>query len=196
LIGLWPIFSKKGKALHNKTGKMYLRTLSVVLLTALFGAIFFEFRPFLFLLTVLVFYTAFVGYGTLKLKEKRPTLIDNVVYLTGFIIVLAYFLFFDLETATMNKPVVFSTAGVLLLHVIYDIGKNFYSTSWLKKTWLNDHIIRVVSSFGGLVSAGAGVYVLDESLQPYSQLLPSFFGFVIMGYFLIKLRHYLKPISK
>jgi hypothetical protein len=56
-----------------------------------------------------------------------------LVYALGLITVIVYFYFFDWEAAAMNKTVVLSTTSVLLIHVVYDFGKNFYSTEWLKK---------------------------------------------------------------
>ncbi|MFT7420709.1 MAG: putative membrane protein [Psychromonas sp.] len=192
LVGLWPIFTPKGKRKHKRTGKLYLLMVCGVLVTALFGALFFNFRPFLFLLTILVFYTSFVGYRTLKLKERKPEVIDRLVNVLGFSTVGFYFFLFDIDAAAMSKPVVYATAFVLLLHVVYDFGKNFYSQQWLRRTWLNDHIIRIISSFGGLICAFAG-NVLDESYQPYSQILPSVVGYVLIAYFIFKFRNYLNP---
>ncbi|AWV99919.1 hypothetical protein [Arcticibacterium luteifluviistationis] len=192
LVGFWPLVSEKGKRIHNLSGRIYLCCVGVVLLTALCGALFFEFRPFLFLLTVMVFYTSFVGYRTLKLKERRPTFIDGFVQFLGLITVLAYFFVFDIDKAAMSKPVVYFTSVILLAHVIYDFGKYFYSTEYLRKSWLNDHIIRIISSFGGLICAAAG-NVLDESYQPYSQLVPSVVGYLLIAYFVYKYRYYLRP---
>jgi uncharacterized membrane protein len=195
LIGVWPILSEKGKRLHIKSGKVYLYCVTGVLITALLGALFFSFRPFLFQLTVLVFYTSFMGYRTLKLKECRPQAIDGIVQFLGLMTVLVYFFIFDIDKAAMNKTVVYSTAVVLLMHVLYDFGKYFYSREYLKKAWLNDRIVRILSSFGGLISAFAG-NVLDVSYQPYSQVLPSIIGFALMAYFIMKFRNYVKPNSK
>lgn len=191
LIGVWPILSEKGKRIHNFSGKVYLYCVGVVLITALFGALFFEFRPFLFLLTALVFYTSFSGYRTLKLKEKRPQLIDFFVQLIGLITVLTYFFIFEVDKATMGRIVVYATSVVLLMHVLYDIGKFFYSTNYLRKAWLNDHIVRIISSLGGLICAAAG-NVLDKSYQPWSQLVPSVIGYGLIVFFVFRYRNFLK----
>lgn len=191
LIGVWPIVSEKGKRIHNTTGKVYLYCVGVVLTTALCGALFFEFRPFLFLLTVLVFYTSFAGYRTLKLKERRPEFVDGFVQFLGLVTVLAYFFVFDIDKAAMGKVVVYATSGVLFIHLIYDFGKFFYSARFMMKSWLNDHIVRMISSFGGLLCAAAG-NLLDKSYQPWSQLVPSLIGYGLIIYFIIKYRGFLK----
>ncbi len=194
LIGLWPMITKKGQKTHRKTGKLYLLMVSGVLITAFLGALFFDFRPFLFLLTILVFYTSFVSYRTLKLKDKRPGKFDILVNIIGASAVVFYLFFFDIEAAAMNRPVVYATAGSLGFHVIYDFGKHFYSKNWLRNSWLNDHIFRVMSSYGGLICAFAG-NVLDEAYQPWSQLLPSVITYTIMAYFMMKYRRFGVKVS-
>jgi len=178
LVGLLPLFSEKGSKLHINSGRIYLGVLSVVVFTAFLGSILFEFRPFLFLLTLICFYSAFAGYRALKVKGRRPALIDHSVTIVTLVVVILYILLVDMNHAEMNKPVVYSTLATLLLYIIYDVGKLFYSKQWLAKAWIYDHIVRIISSYSALLSAFAGTVLADY--KPYSQLVPSVLCILLM----------------
>ncbi len=185
ILGLWPIVSKKGNSIHKKTGRWYLRTLTIVIVTALLGGLFFNYRPFLVLLSILVFYQAFAGTRTLKLKHKRPEILDNTLVGLGIILALFYIVYFDFDKASMSRPVVLSTVIALLINLCYDLGKNLYPGTYLGSAWIYDHIVRMLSSYGGLIMAFTG-NVLNPAFQPWSQLLPSVISYSLIIYFVLR----------
>jgi uncharacterized membrane protein len=185
IIGIWLLIAVKGDNRHKNLGRRYFWLMSVIITTALLGGAFFDLRPFLILLSILVFYTSFAAVRTVTLKGQRPQKLDNAVLGLTFLAGATYFVKFDFSNAAMSVAVVYSTLGALALHLLYDLGKNLFTDEYLKKTWRADHIFRSISSFGGLVMAFAG-NVLNPDWQPWSQLLPGIISYVLIGYFIVR----------
>jgi|ERR1700687_3242741 len=62
LLGIAAIITAKGGPTHRRVGRWFLYSISVVLATALIGLLVFDFRAFLFVVTLLSFYDAFSGF--------------------------------------------------------------------------------------------------------------------------------------
>ena len=184
ITGLFLILGKKGSTQHIRWGWIFNILIVAVILTAFVGSTLFNFRPFLFLLTLTAFYTTIMGVRVLRLKGKRPEVFDMVIIGVTLILLLIYPFFEPGENVnTKNTPVLFSTILNLSLNMAYDMGKWFYSLNWLKRTMIQDHIIRMLSSFSALFSAFSG-NVLPEIFKPYSQLVPSVICMGLMIYFI------------
>ncbi|MEP2026099.1 MAG: hypothetical protein ABJH98_01790 [Reichenbachiella sp.] len=185
LLGLVALLSLKGGKVHNKSGRLFLVFISVVILTGLIGVFVFERNTFLLVITVLSGYVAFSGFQVLKLKSNEPRKLDMLVAAIT-IVVLAYFLYYFKTTGMIWSPIIiYSTVGALVFVIIYDFCKYFIPKRVYKnyQIWMYEHIYKMVSAFAALLSAFSGT-VLDQ-YQPQSQYLPSALGLVIIIGFMV-----------
>ncbi len=188
LIGLIALLSLKGGKVHNKSGRIFLWLIGVVILTGLIGVFVFGRNTFLLVITVLSGYVSYSGFQVLKSKTNRMRTLDIAIAILA-LLVLTYFLFYFRSIGMIWSPVViYSTVGALILVILYDFLKYLIPQDVYKsnKIWLYEHIYKMVSAFSALLSAFSGT-VLEE-YQPHSQYLPSALGMVIIIGFMIYIK--------
>ncbi len=186
LAGTWILIRRKGTNRHKKTGKIFTVLLSIVVITGLFGVFVFKRNLFLLVITALSGYLCFSGYRTLQLKSNTPRLLDIVVAVLT-ILTLAYSLYYLKSPRFFWAPVIiYSTLGALGFIIFYDFARYLIPARYYqrKQLWMPEHIYKMVSAYTALLAAFAGT-VLD-AYQPYSQILPSLFGFVLILFFIVK----------
>ncbi|MGC4021848.1 MAG: hypothetical protein QM734_07825 [Cyclobacteriaceae bacterium] len=76
LLGAVSLLSAKGKRVHIKSGRWFLRLLSLVILTGLLGVFVFKRNTFLLVITLLSAYQGYSGYRALKTKNNSPNVVD------------------------------------------------------------------------------------------------------------------------
>jgi uncharacterized membrane protein len=185
LTGFVLLFGKKGGRFHKKWGRVFLWLLGIVIVTGLLGVLVFGRNTFLLVITVLAGYMGFSGYRVLKNQSNRVYLIDLLVPVAALLIT-GYFLYYIKSIGMIWAPVIiYSVPAVLMLAVLYDLGRYFIPADRYKKVWLYEHMIKMVHAFGALLSAFSGTVFKDY--QPYSQLLPSVLGYMIIAYFVHRL---------
>jgi hypothetical protein len=175
LLGVVALISKKGRKLHNRFGRLFLYCLFIVVTTGFIGVFVFERNSILLVVTVSSTYYGFSGYRTLQTKSNIPKFID---VLAGILSILAvtYFLYYFQSSGLFWSPTItYSSVGALVFVVSYDFLKYLIPRNKYGKLWLYEHIYKMISAFTALLSAFSGT-VLDD-YQPYSQFLPSVFGF-------------------
>ncbi|MFD0864030.1 hypothetical protein ACFQ1M_17575 [Sungkyunkwania multivorans] len=197
LLGLVALLSIKGDKLHNNSGKYFLRFISIVIFTGLVGVFIFGRNTFLLVITVLSGYVSFSGFRVLVNKANVPKVIDILAAIIS-LVVLLYFLYYFKSIGMIWEPIIiYSTAGALLLVVIYDvlrylIPKEHYKK---KKIWVYEHIYKMTSAFAALLSAFSGTVL--EQYQPHSQYIPSALGIlIILGFIFYFYRFGLKRLPK
>ncbi len=187
VIGLIPYFSEKGGKVHRKYGRFFLYLMVITVVTALIGVVFFRSRPFLTVVTMLSAYTSFGGYRALKYRTGALQIKD----LAFTLVTLGCALYFVLAPQDGNviwhASVVYYLLGWLFLLTCYDIVRYFGGFKY-KNNWLFEHVIKTNSAYVALLSAATGTVLADW--QPYSQIIPSIVGtvllVVILFYFLYK----------
>ena len=197
VLGLVALLSIKGGKVHNKSGRLFLTLISVVILTGLIGVFIFGRNVFLLVITILSGYVSFSGYRILKFKTNTPLLIDIMIAIIS-VLVLVYFLYYIESIGMIWSPIViYSTVGALTFVISYDFMRYLIPTKKYKKykIWLYEHIYKMTSAFAALLSAFSGT-VLEE-YQPHSQYLPSLLGLLIVIGFMVYVKKYgLKRIRK
>ncbi len=183
LLGVIVLISKKGKRLHKKTGRIFLGFLIIVIITALIGAIVFRGNSFLLVLTILSGYNGFSGFRTLKTKSNKPKLLDVWVALLSLGIGLYFMDYMKSTELFWNPVVIYSTFGALFLVVGYDLMRYLIPSKSYKALWLYEHIYKMINAFTALLAAAVGTIL--PNYQPYSQLLPSVFGTLLVVGFII-----------
>ena len=174
LVGLGPLLARKGGPAHGRLGRWFLGLVVVVLVSAGLGLAVFDFRPFLTAIVLLTTYQAYAGYRTARIRASGPTRRDGLaaaVFLGGG---LVFLLALPRIRLVWSPVVMYSTLGLLLGITSYDLSRYAWLPRWRRGAWRYEHIWKMVSTYGALLSAFSG-NVLGQ-YQPYSQFLPSVFS--------------------
>lgn len=190
LVGVLLLIGTKGSPWHRKWGKVFAYCSLVVSATAILGIIFFRFLPLFALLTVLTVYQLISGWRCVRRKGLGPSIGDGLWTLAGVLAAVA--LFPSLVEAPKNgstQPVViYSTLGALVFVLGFDSVRWFFPVGWYAVIWQYEHVYKLMASFSALVSAFVGNVVRFG--QPWSQVLPSFLGLVLIGFFFVQIRFF------
>jgi uncharacterized membrane protein len=119
VVGLVPMFAKKGSRLHNLTGLFYVYCMITVAITALLLCVLQPFkmmRLFLTGIAVFSFYLSMSGWRATKQKDGRVPIVDKVlIYVTALVSVAM--VGFGIYLLALNGPsffpILFSFFGVL-----------------------------------------------------------------------------------
>lgn len=183
LLGIIVLITKKGKRFHKKTGRIFLFFLTIVIITGLLGAMIFRGNPYLMVLTILSGYNGFSGYRIIKTKSNTPKLLDISIALLSLGIGLYFIDYLKSKELFWNPIVIYSTFGALFLVVSYDLLRYIIPSKSYKKLWIYEHIYKMINAFTALLAAAVGTIL--PNYQPYSQLLPSVFGTLLVVGFII-----------
>lgn len=173
-IALFAYATQKGGSKHKLVGRIFLLLMTVVIITAFNGVLFFRDRPFLTVVTFLSFYTSYAGFRVLKTKENGFQFIDFMVM--SMVLIAAISFVWKMQSANIVWPisVVFSILGHLLLIIAFDMLRYFKPNLISNpRFWVYDHIYKMTASFGALISAGAGTVLVKW--EPFNQIIPAIF---------------------
>ena len=183
LFGLGALLTPKGGRLHVRFGRGFLYTYSGVVLTATIGLLAFDFRSFLAVVTLLSFYDVFAGYRALRLRGARPRAIDNIASTLGF---CAPWIFLALMWR-LHRPwapvLTWSILGGLIAFSSYDLLRNLLPSAWLRKVWVQEHLVKMISAYVAITSAFAGT--VFPRFMPWSAIVPSVVGYSVACGFLL-----------
>jgi uncharacterized membrane protein len=170
---------KKGDAQHRARGRRVVYLTTVVVATAAIGLLAFRQLPLFAVLTLLVGYQLLSGWRVARTQAQGPQWLDAVatVLAIGIGIPLA-----DnaLTQAPQARAVILAGIGGLGLVVCYDVLRFAFPRRWHSVVWPYEHIYKLNAALFGMVSAFVGNTVRVG--QPWSQLLPSIVGTIIIVY--------------
>ncbi|MEM7329104.1 MAG: hypothetical protein AAF437_10210 [Pseudomonadota bacterium] len=183
IMGVAQFFTRKGGRAHRTIGRAYLAAFVIVLFTALFGSFVFGFRAFLASLTLSAGYWLLSGLRVLMIRSRGPGLIDHVFALLfiGLAIALAGFMRYGSVESTLPAYI---ALGNLVAICLYDIARGLFGAAWVRKSWLNEHIYKMIGSHGALLSAAGGNLAL--AWQPWSIFLPTTISFILIALFILR----------
>ena len=184
IIGLVTLVFQNQNQRHIRYGRYFLYALTVVVITAFIGILFFRSNPFLLILTLLAGYVGYSGYRTVRLREKKSSTIDGLLAGSVLIAGVLYLRSMQLAGGNWSPAVVYPTLSALLLVVGYDLVKHIWLFQRLKAWWLYEHIYKMMSAYSALASAFAGT--VFSQYKPFSQILPSTFGVILIAFFIWK----------
>lgn len=167
-MGIVVYASVKGGTTHRKYGRWFLGFISITITTAALGVLVFRDRPFLTVVTVQAAYMAYTGFRVLKLKGARFQLMDIFVLIGVILLVSNFFLKLQSANIVWNQQVVWYLLIYLCLILAFDVLRVIWPNLVKQpRFWLYDHVFRMTSAFGALISAGVGTVMSD--LGPWSQ---------------------------
>jgi len=170
------MITAKGKNLHIKLGRWYVKIIVVVVITGLFGVLVFNRSIFLLVVTTLSGYTAWSGVRTLRLKGSALLWFDYVVPIVSLLISAGYVYYLQ-HTGMFWAPVVtYSILGALLVVCLYDVLRGVMQYETRKRLRLYEHIYKMTSSFIAITSAFTGTVL--SNYKPYSQIGPGILGWI------------------
>jgi hypothetical protein len=183
-LGFLILAQPKGTARHRRLGRWFCIATLVVSCSALAGLVLFRFVPLFAILTVLVPYQLVAGWHAARTRENGPDALDAAW--TLFAAVATLLLLPALAGPAGATPVVVhaSLAGLALL-LAYDTVRWLFPRRWFARLWRYEHAYKLISSIFGMLSALVGNVV--RAWQPWSQLLPSLAGAVVILYFMYRL---------
>jgi hypothetical protein len=183
LLGLLPLVTRKGGPAHIRFGRWFLGVLAVVLVTAALGIALFELRAFLAVITMLTAYQAYSGWRAVRNQGVGPGTMDAIASCVALVAVVLFLAYLNTLRLPWAPVVVYSTLFTLAAVATYDLARFGFSARWRARTWLPEHIVKMIGAYSGVVSAFSGT-VLDQ-WQPYSQIGPSAMGVAAMIGFLL-----------
>jgi len=183
VVGFLQLTNYKGGLMHQCMGRVFLGCFAVVITAAMLGILLFEFRLFLAALTLSSAYTCFAGYRVIYLKGMRPRLLDITLSTVCLSICCGFFFAVDAMDNNFSKVTIYATIGSLSLLSAYDLFRCFMSACWLRGSWLDEHIFKMLSAYGALLSAASG-NLLSE-LGAVAQLSPVAITFSLSVFFIV-----------
>lgn len=178
-IGFLILAAAKGTLAHRARGRLFVALTSAVCVSGAIGTVLFRFVPLFAVLTVLVSYQLASGWHVVFTRESGPNRVDALLALCagGWALYLIPVLLssgMDASAAT----VIYSTLGALFVLLAYDLARWCFPKRWHAALWRYEHIYKLVSALFGMLSAATGNLV--KAGQPWSQLLPSVMGAIVI----------------
>lgn len=183
LIGLVPMFSRKGGPLHRWSGRATVGLGAVVLGSAVIADILFDPPAPLVAATLSAGYQYLSGLRTLALKQAGPGWPDALLALARLGLVGLLGLHMGSGTASWPPAIGYATIGFIATIIVYDLSRHLWIATWRRHVRPLDHGVKMIGFWFAMLSAGAGNAL--EQWQPISQVLPSAIGMVAMVGFVI-----------
>lgn len=184
-LGIAQLMTRKGGLAHAWIGRVYLTLYVVVIATAVIGSFAFGFRAFLAALTLSAAYWLISGLRVLVIRTRGPELFDQAASL-AFIAGAGLLMIAMNAFPEQSTPAAWIALAHLTLLCLYDLARMIGGHAWLQRSWLNEHIYKMIGSHGAMISAAGGNLFL--SLQPWSIVLPSSLSVAIIALFIFQHR--------
>jgi uncharacterized membrane protein len=194
LVGLIPMFSKKGSRLHNRAGLVYVYCMITVAITALLLCALQPFRMMRLFLTgiaIFSFYLSMTGWRATKQKKTGPTNSDRVltyVTLAVSVLMVGFGVYLTIQNGTTFFPILFTFFGGLTgVFAMQDV-RRFVVQPTEKMHWLFQHFTRMggsyiatftaalVTNIGRIVPADAPDWIATTGW-----IVPSLLGGMLIG---------------
>ncbi len=210
LVGLIPMFSKKGSRLHNRAGLIYVYCMITVALTALLLCALQPvklMRLFLAGIAIFSFYLSMTGWRATKQKTSGPTVFDKGLTVSTLAVsvgMIGFGVYLLVLNGASFFPVVFSFFGLLtLIFAGRDVQLMTLSANGMHRDvepWLFQHFTRMGGSYIATFTAALVTNLgrmLPENAPEWAAtavwIAPSIVGGVLIGR---TVRYYKKKFEK
>ncbi|UFH55612.1 DUF2306 domain-containing protein [Spirosoma sp. KNUC1025] len=193
LVGLIPMFSKKGSRLHNRAGLIYVYCMIVVAITALLLCVLQPFkmmRLFLTGIAIFSFYLSMTGWRATKQKTKAPGFSDRLltyVTLVVSVAMISFGIYLMSQPGDAFFPILFTFFGVLT-GIFARKDYSLIGKPTEKMHWFFQHFTRMGGSYIATFTA-ALVVNIGRVLPPDTPgwvntigwIAPSIVGGILIG---------------
>lgn len=183
ICGLVPLLSAKGGSIHRKSGYVFVVLAGVVLGTALLADVVLPEPTALLAASLSASYQYVSSLRSLALRSRGPSAIDVLLACTALAGCAWLLRSMGPGTASWNPVIGYSTAAYVACIALYDLSRQFWSTHWLRYVRPLDHGLKMTGCYFAMLSSGAGN--LLKHMQPWSQVIPSSLGILVMTIFLV-----------
>ncbi|GAB4035686.1 DUF2306 domain-containing protein [Spirosoma gilvum] len=193
LVGLIPMFSKKGSRLHNRAGLVYVYCMITVAITALLlcGLQPFKMmRLFLTGIAIFSFYLSMTGWRATKQKKSGPSSFDKGLTFVTLLVSLAMIGFGGYLLLTYGAsffPILFSFFGALTM-VFAGRDLQFMAKPVEKMHWFFQHFTRMGGSYIATFTAALVTNLprllpstAPEWMYTAGWIVPSLIGGMLIG---------------
>jgi uncharacterized membrane protein YjfL (UPF0719 family) len=177
VFGLIPLLSRKGGHLHRLTGWLFVMAGFAVLACAVIGVTFYPQPGALVMATLSAGYQYVSGLRALPRFRQMPGWLDAGLALAALVACGVLLTRMTSGSASWPPAVGYATLGFLLLIVLYDLSRFLWRQAWQRIRAL-DHGLKMTGAYFAFASAGLGN--LLRGGQPWSQILPSVIGLIVM----------------
>jgi hypothetical protein len=194
LTGVLPLVSNKGGAFHRRWGMRFMRTMVVVIATAVALTLIGR-SPYFAGLTASALQAVFSGWRVLGRRrpdlrrEDRAKPIDWMVTLGCSAVALGLLYLGHTGRVAANGPVLFSLAYGTLLYAAWDLWRFAapLSRPFTPQLWLYEHIVKIIGAYFATVAAFSGS-VLVFLPSPWKQLWAVSLGQILAIVFVLRYR--------
>ena len=180
-IGFTMLARPKGTATHREWGRRYAWVTLIVCLSAAVGSAFFRFLPLFAVLNVVVLYQLVSGWRVIYTKGEGPAPIDGLWTAVGVVAAISLVPILLADSGGTAPSILYPTLGALAALLVYDAARWFFPRRWHAVVWPFEHVYKIVASLFAMLSAFVGNVIRFG--QPWSQILPSVLGFVVILWF-------------
>lgn len=184
LCGLLPLLSTKGGQIHRKNGRVFVVLAGVVLGTAILADLFLHEPIALLAATLSASYQYISSLRSLALRTRGPSMVDTLLACAALAGCVWLVRSMSTSTASWNPMIGYSTAAYVACIALYDLSRPFWAAYWLRYVRPLDHGLKMTGCYFAMLSAGAGN--LLKHLQPWSQVIPSSLGIIVMTILLVR----------
>lgn len=161
------MMKQDGSKLHRKAGLIYLRSMQVIIITALILSIYKD-NMFLLMISAFTFYLVMTGYRALKLKklhlDQRPEIYDWIILTISGISGLLLGGWGIFKVVNSNSfGIVAIVFGFTMLRGVYNDFKRFTVKPKIKNHWLFVHIGNMMGAYIATITA---FLVQNVQIQP------------------------------
>ena len=174
IAGVVAILARKQSLLHARAGMTFVWAYSLVIFTAVMGVVVFEFRSFLAVATIASSYSLFSGFRATCLRGRHPSTLDRGAAVLGIIAPALFLAAMHILQKPWAPVLTWTVLGSLIGMSSYDLLRSALPASWLEKTWVPEHIFKMIGAFDALTATFAAT--IFPHLQPWSALIPNLFG--------------------
>ena len=194
LVGLVPLVTNKGGAFHRRWGDRFMRTMVVVIATAIALSLIGR-SPYFAGLTASALLTVFSGWRVLQRRrpdlsrDDRAKVIDWVVTLACTAVAGMLLFLGHSGRVSANLPVLLSLAYGTLVYAAWDLWRFVapLSRPFSPQLWLYEHIVKIIGAYFATVAAFSGS-VLEFLPPPWKQLWAVSLGQILAIMFVLRYR--------
>lgn len=182
LIGLIPLLSQKGGAMHRRFGRVFAFCAAVVMgsaITAIFLRNSFN-APVLSRITLSATYLLWGAWRALQNRTTGPRWLDYIA--SGFTAWFSVYLFYHPLPTTSSSRIPNALSNFTLYWIwtvlLYDLSRFWWRRLWCERVAPIEHGVKMVAVYFAMMSAGAGN--LLSAYQPWSIFIPNLLGMLLM----------------
>jgi uncharacterized membrane protein len=181
LVGIVGLASAKGGRRHRRAGRIFVPLAALTTATAVIGLLLSPSRTALAAVTLSAGYQLAGSLRALALKDRVPGAPDGALAVLALAAAALVARTMGVDNASFTPAVGYSALAFVSLVALYDLARLRLSLPAWRRIRPLDHGLKMTGFYFGMISAGAGN--LLRGAQPWSGVVPSALGVLLMAWF-------------